>query len=676
MGPSDASRNRVLQCLALSDTVHAMNAAIHLIMNGLADPVECDAQGTSPLTLALATENLPMSQLLMAFGADPKARDVSGVVPQHVAQGRCKRFLEVVDGLNAKSRRLVFIIIDSLYACSDDDEEEEPKILPDEKENRCFSGLPNTSSFQFDSDLSFCNSECSPDVFSTPVKKFDRSVGETMKKWSLELRHPLLEKKIEEPFSSMEELTDVSEKLDQDRRKRKSDIFIAELDSEASVERPPKRISSVMNDSGISMGEGIVPVEDVELLEKSVVAIEENDDFVEVAPKKTCLQKWLSKKAPLVEEKSEVCVLPVEETEQLSCQIEDLIDENSADSDKENDPTTLPEEERKKLELRELQKIWNLSNADLKRQLMVAGINSNDIQINKANRDNYEKHLLKILVLEGHKVVQNIAVREKKYSKQLEATLEIMSSMNAPQKSSTCKPKLGLRLGRNTDQKVRERFCRRAGEAFVYLLMDPKILGSDLSKATFQNFIDSIFYVGKGCKLRPLAHMCETKQLRDQNSTLLNQQKKLLKISSIWDAGMGVAKMEIGHGMTNEEAHIRESALIEAIMLRNLTNIKKGHHSITRRYRYSKTEQAEFGSFILYNALKVLRAQEVRLIYPEGLEKIRYTEKEKEEGKGRKEKKKSKKRQSKRVLSVAETSEDEDDDDLSECEADDDADCE
>lgn len=57
-------------------------------------------------------------------------------------------------------------------------------------------------------------------------------------------------------------------------------------------------------------------------------------------------------------------------------------------------------------------------------------------------------------------------------------------------------------------------------------------------------------------------------------STFQVSNRKLQRIDSIWEHGRGVLCLQINHNVSDDEAFVREAALIEAIKLENLTNVK------------------------------------------------------------------------------------------------------
>ncbi|KAE9420669.1 hypothetical protein Angca_006421, partial [Angiostrongylus cantonensis] len=110
--------------------------------------------------------------------------------------------------------------------------------------------------------------------------------------------------------------------------------------------------------------------------------------------------------------------------------------------------------------------------------------------------------------------------------------------------------------------------------AFCYLLLDPRKITDSVESLDLKGFIPSIFYVGKGSKVRPFAHLIEAKKEKNARSPKLVSNAKLQRINSIWDSGNGVVCLQIYHNISDDEAFVREAALIDAIRLENLTNMK------------------------------------------------------------------------------------------------------
>uniref|UniRef100_A0A8R1DG65 LEM domain-containing protein n=1 Tax=Caenorhabditis japonica TaxID=281687 RepID=A0A8R1DG65_CAEJA len=213
----------------------------------------------------------------------------------------------------------------------------------------------------------------------------------------------------------------------------------------------------------------------------------------------------------------------------------------------------------------EERKVRRLRDGELRSELRKYGISPAG-PLDIRNRRLYEKKLLS----ERRKVLRrgyspDAELDTFKYSAQLESVL----------KSGLLPPDFIARA-RKYDDIVREEFSGNdfGYNAFCYLIMDPRILGDDVEKVTFSSFVQSIFYVGKGSKNRPLAHFIDARNERRENSEKLKNCKKLSKIDELWTLGHGIPRHEISHGVSDEEAYVREASIIEAIKLINLSNKK------------------------------------------------------------------------------------------------------
>ncbi len=197
--------------------------------------------------------------------------------------------------------------------------------------------------------------------------------------------------------------------------------------------------------------------------------------------------------------------------------------------------------------------------------------------------------------------------------------------------------------------------------SFIYLLIDPRISDNlpirhkNMTKEEiWRKFLDSIFYVGKGKRSRPYAHLYDAIKLyslenemlarrlinrRNQvvercvlysntaerneiikynkqkvaqkstkNPTKFQDSKKLNKIVEIWKSETGVVCLHIFHNVLPVDALTREAAIIDAIGLNNLTNLKRGDYyglAATWKMRMRKN----LGIALLYKALHVYLAE-------------------------------------------------------------------
>ncbi len=94
---------------------------------------------------------------------------------------------------------------------------------------------------------------------------------------------------------------------------------------------------------------------------------------------------------------------------------------------------------------------------------------------------------------------------------------------------------------------------------YVYLLIDPRT--------------DNIFYVGKGYGNRINQHLSDALEAKTIET------KKILTIRAIEQAGLEVKLVILRHKLNSKEAFEVESAVIDLLEKRNLTNIVSGHDS-------------------------------------------------------------------------------------------------
>lgn len=141
--------------------------------------------------------------------------------------------------------------------------------------------------------------------------------------------------------------------------------------------------------------------------------------------------------------------------------------------------------------------------------------------------------------------------------------------------------------------------------SFNYLLIDPRVTQNLPVRAkkmpsddAFRVFIMSIFYVGKGKRSRPYAHLNEALQSTKDNP-------KIQKIRAIWAAGLGVVSLHIFQSVIPVEAYTREACMIDALGLSRLTNKKRGDY-YGRAASWNEKKRREMGVYFLERALKIL----------------------------------------------------------------------
>ncbi|KAF1763273.1 hypothetical protein GCK72_011539 [Caenorhabditis remanei] len=130
------------------------------------------------------------------------------------------------------------------------------------------------------------------------------------------------------------------------------------------------------------------------------------------------------------------------------------------------------------------------------------------------------------------------------------------------------------------------------------MLLDPRILGTNIETVTFEKFVKSVFYVGKGTGGRPLDHFRDARKELEKPPNEQDLSEKYRRIGDIWKAGFGIPKHEIYHGASDHEAFVREACMIETIQVTNLTNkMKDGFHGFTKKW--TLTTKTEYGTWLL-----------------------------------------------------------------------------
>ncbi|CAH1965412.1 unnamed protein product [Acanthoscelides obtectus] len=160
--------------------------------------------------------------------------------------------------------------------------------------------------------------------------------------------------------------------------------------------------------------------------------------------------------------------------------------------------------------------------------------------------------------------------------------------------------------------------------SFTYLLLDPRISDnlpcrSDLlePKDVWKIFLSSIFYVGKGKRSRPYSHLYEAVGLWRQGK-LDSDSKKLKTILDIWRDDLGVVCLHIFQNTIPVEAYTREAAMISALKLENLTNMKAGEFYGTAS-TWTQKQKKLLGVLLLYKAKDIFLSEGERQLYPQDI---------------------------------------------------------
>lgn len=160
--------------------------------------------------------------------------------------------------------------------------------------------------------------------------------------------------------------------------------------------------------------------------------------------------------------------------------------------------------------------------------------------------------------------------------------------------------------------------------SFTYLLLDPRITQNLPTRSevlppeeTWKTFLSSIFYVGKGKRSRPYVHLYDA-FTHWSNNTKKVANKKIQHILDIWNDGKGVVCLHIFQNVIPVEAYTREAAVISAIKLQNLRNVKSGDfYGVADTW--SQKEKRLLGVYLLYRAMLIFLNEGERQLRPEDI---------------------------------------------------------
>ncbi|XP_065354019.1 ankyrin repeat and LEM domain-containing protein 1-like [Cloeon dipterum] len=208
-----------------------------------------------------------------------------------------------------------------------------------------------------------------------------------------------------------------------------------------------------------------------------------------------------------------------------------------------------------------------------------------------------------------------------KFSRELEKTLKDPSSFD-PAPALALEQRLATEFTSSV-QKGRELRGGHLKTSFTYLLLDPRVTlnlplrAHDLGpKETWRTFIQSVFYVGKGKRSRPYCHLNEAiAAWKGEDQGRPEPGAKIKRILDIWKAGCGVVCLHVFHSVIPVEAHTREAAMIDAIGLSNLCNMKGGEYYGVVSTKSAK-EQCHFGVHLLRNAMNIFLYEGERQLFP------------------------------------------------------------
>ena len=133
-----------------------------------------------------------------------------------------------------------------------------------------------------------------------------------------------------------------------------------------------------------------------------------------------------------------------------------------------------------------------------------------------------------------------------------------------------------------------------------------------INNPDMDEFFDCIIYVGKGNNNRKMQHIFEGKKLMELNIATSN--KKCRTIIDLWSNGEGVVILQLFNEVSHYEALAREYSLIKTLEIDNIANIINGSPYGVMKYVWNENEIKNYGTMILFNALKMCIIDKPRLI--------------------------------------------------------------
>lgn len=93
---------------------------------------------------------------------------------------------------------------------------------------------------------------------------------------------------------------------------------------------------------------------------------------------------------------------------------------------------------------------------------------------------------------------------------------------------------------------------------------------------------------------------------------------KLDRIIDIWKSGKGVVCLPVFHNIMPVEAYTREAAIIDAIGLQNLTNLKRGDY-YGLSLSWTMRQRKQLGVLLLYKAMQIFLAEGESQLRPDDI---------------------------------------------------------
>ncbi|XP_028128209.1 uncharacterized protein LOC114324549 [Diabrotica virgifera virgifera] len=243
----------------------------------------------------------------------------------------------------------------------------------------------------------------------------------------------------------------------------------------------------------------------------------------------------------------------------------------------------------------------------LRRELTILGFNPGPITATTMRVHLKKLHQLRKRAPHMHEHRRKIESK-RVYSPELEATLKNPSWTTNLAAYKLLEDALVKEFSSpSTTRKWRE---GNSKSSFAYLLLDPRKTDNLPCRADTMNFkevwetfLSSIFYVGKGKKNRPFSHLYDAVTHYRQNNPV-TPNEKLKTILDIWNNRSGVICLHIFHNIIPVEAYTREAAMIEALRVENVSNMKIGDFYGTASM-WKRKEKCMLGTYLLYKAMNI-----------------------------------------------------------------------
>ncbi|EGT54417.1 hypothetical protein CAEBREN_02415 [Caenorhabditis brenneri] len=651
-------KKETLHYLAASSSTTSVDAARALLERG-ANVNAIDRDGATPLHYACVHDNVAMAQLFLTFGADPMSADKLGRTAYSIAKGNTLRFLRRYKKTNGQQRLGFFRRFfachsrnDTFFIVRPDQEVAplRPTALAEAASISFNRGNPITKSYR--------NAKKKIRATFHAMRRSRANSTSTLQDVVLTsegyrtvttpsrttIQKPVVSVKRSMSVSDLPRIPDKRDIREEDRRTKRSPVKktrtparsktpdAAILNSRTPVGRPkrsrsqetklvamPKQNPMGYYENPKARNAGLRPAPSAPPLSPELAVL------VEKKTPKTPKTPKSRSKSPAANT-TEYFTADDESIEILGNDMKKLTLGPKSDKKSMKTPTrpissssgsSAEEEKREEKEVLtpttvddgEMRKIKRLRDGELKCELKKYGISPAG-PLDPRTRKLYEKKLL----------IERRKISSRGYS----PDADVVACRNSPQLELVIRngflPSEFAARARKCDEAVRKEFTGNGFgyNAFCYLIMDPRILGSKVETLTLETFVRSLFYVGKGSKNRPLQHFIDARSERRNQSDKLKTCSKIRTIHELWTLGFGIPRHEIAHGVSDEEAFVREASIIEAVKLANLGNKKAGEfHGSTKSW--DPTTKAEYGTYLLDRALATLKVEGIRYVSEENL---------------------------------------------------------